>query len=183
MGGLYGLIDGMLRAAHVTLAPWMGPAAAVAVALVTSPWWWGNQRVDRARRLVTRSQVASPAERARLDAEVDRMLAGRADRMLTVAEFALANGRKDLGERLLAELEARGARAEAVRRLRRSLEPPAPPTALLAALRVERMRAEGLDEEADRVLDRALVRWPEDPELQRLRQVAAGPLPEPPPGA
>lgn len=181
MGGLYGLVDGMLRAAHITLAPWMGPAVAVAVALLTSPWWWGNQRVDRARRLVTRSQAASLAERARLDAEVDRLLAGRPDRMLTLAEFALANGRTDLGERLLAELERRGVRGEGVRRLRRSLEPPVPPTALLAALRVERMRAEGLDAEADRLLARALARWPADAELQRLRPVA--PASQPPSGA
>lgn len=180
MGGIYGLVDALLRAARLTPAPWVGPAVVLALAALTSPWWWSNQRVARGRTLIGRSLPAGRAERQRLDAEVERIAGEHPGRLGALAEHAFEHGRADLGRQLLDRLEAGRRRPELARRLRRRLAPPPPASALAAALQVERMRADGLSDEAEAVLMRALVLWPEDAELRRLR---APPTQEPAAGA
>lgn len=171
MGGLGGLIDSLLRMAHVHLEPWMAPAVGLALALLLAPFWLRNQHTARARRVWSRARGAgSAAERARIEAEAIGLVEGNPDGLVSLADLAVADGRFEVARGLLARLRATGRRPVEVARLARTLEGDLPATALQVVIQVERLLEEGMTEPARALLDRALRRWPEHPELRALTE-------------
>ena len=84
------------------------------------------------------------------------------------AEEAVQIGRYPLARSLLEGLPAKPEVQKHRQRLLKLMEPPGPKSAMEAAITVERLREEGMIEEAERRLADALRRWPGDEELARL---------------
>jgi hypothetical protein len=166
-GGLPGFVEAVLGLAGVEhLAPWMGSAGVVMVALLALPLVRLNLHTDRARRLLKEASRARGAERERLEAEALAVVAGHPQGLVVVADTALAAGRRSLAEAALAGLKSANGSIVWVRRLERALAPDLQGTPLEIRIRADQLRENGLDARADELLGRARAKWPGAEELR-----------------
>lgn len=146
------------------------PLVIVALA-VAFPFWLRSVRV---RQIKGRLRVAARAhDEVERDEAIDEAfrLAGERPRLLvSLIEQAIRNGQTLVWRRGLAALEATGRAELDLAALKRKVEP-RPKTVrdpLEAIVRVERLRDSGLHVAAREVLDEALARHPDDPDLRAL---------------
>ena len=143
----------------------------VVLAIAAVPLWW---RSVRTRQIKGRLRVAA---RARTEDErhgaIEAAFAMASDKprlLVALTEQAIRNGQTPVWRRALQALEATGKAELDLAALRRKVQAPpkGPRDPFEAAVRVERLRASGLHVAAREVLDEALSRHPDDPDLLAL---------------
>lgn len=169
LDGIVQIFQGVADAIGIGDKPWGAGAVAIVVLGGFSPILVRNQKVSRARRLMTQAYASSSStERNRLEEEAMGEVAGNADGLLVVAEIALQRGRLELARRAADELARTGKRVGELRRLRHKLDGDEPKTVDQAIVRVERLLGMGLRGEARERWAKARERWPDDPDLADL---------------
>lgn len=168
MGGLGQLVSALIGATEGIVPHWVWPVALVLLLVIAAPSMRRNAQTDAARR---RFRLAGRLLGAAREAEEDAAFASLAhnrEGLVVLADLALAEGRRRIVPLALARLRELGGREAEVRRIERELHGPQPATALEAVLTVERFAAQGLHAEAERRLQTALRRWPDDPDLRAV---------------
>ena len=169
LDGIVQIFQGVADAIGIGDKPWGAGAVAIVVLGGFSPILVRNQKVSRARRLLTQAYASSSStERNQLEAEAMTEVAGNADGLLVVAEIALQRGRLDLVRRAADELAQTGKRVGELRRLRHKLDGDEPKTVDQAIVRIERLLGMGLGGEARERWAKSRERWPDDADLADL---------------
>jgi hypothetical protein len=173
MGGIVDALGTMLSLVGIELAPWMGPAFIVVVALVLSPVLMKNLQTSRARSLLKEARMLDGPVREAEELRVLDMVAQRPHGLVAVVEEAHRMRRNELARRALVRLRELTGPTPEVARLARLTDPePLPASPAQLGLMVEKLRSSGLHEQAARRLRRGRNKWPNDPWLQELADSA-----------
>jgi hypothetical protein len=164
-------ISAVLASYGVRLPHYTAPLLLLVAALVFGPGLMRNIQIKQARRQLSLSLVAPPAERAaHEDAALQKVWAQPLG-LVVVAEEALKHGRRGLAERALARLEQTGEERGHLRRLRASLNPtPTAHSVEAEVAAISRLLDEGQVGQAHRQMVAARERWPEAGELVPLQE-------------
>lgn len=177
MGGLGELVSALIAASEGLVPGWAWPVGLVALLVLAAPSMRRNARTNTARRLFRTATLLRAAER---DAQENAALAAvvnNRDGLVVLADLALQEGRPRIVPEIVGRLRALRGREADVRRIEREQSGPQPATPLEAALLVERLLEAGVDSEAHRRLESALMRWPTDSDLVALRARSVQPAP------
>ncbi|MCB9686616.1 MAG: hypothetical protein H6738_08035 [Alphaproteobacteria bacterium] len=143
----------------------------VILGLLGAPFWLESVRDRQIRGTVRRMVRAERPERDELANRVLTLADGKPGRLRAVVEAATRYDQRDLRERTLALMEKGPGADDAVRfREATVVKRWRPRDPLEAVVRVESLRAEGMDGAAEEHLQAALEVFPDDPELQALRR-------------
>jgi hypothetical protein len=168
MSGLRNLLDTFFAYEGWTLPPWAMPAVVVALVIALWPLIRKNNATGDARKRFLAAGRETGAERARLEGEAFALVADNPVGLVVLAEEALKAGRTELATRAIDALRATKKRPDDVARLTRLLEGPQPANATDAAMKIERMLAQGMRDEARARWEKWRRRWPGDEELEGL---------------
>lgn len=143
----------------------------VLAGLAALPLWWRSVRAKQIKGQLRRAARArDPEARQAAIEQAFRLTRGRPRLLVALVEHAIRMGQQPVWKRGLEQLEQTGKAELDVAALRRKVE--APPSTvrdpLEAVVRIERLHRAGLHVAAREVLDEALARHPNDPELQGL---------------
>ncbi|MFT4979840.1 MAG: hypothetical protein ACI8S6_005752 [Myxococcota bacterium] len=168
-GGITQSITSLLLALGIELPPWGMPAAALVLMVLLLPWILKNMKTSRARKLLKRATMESGAARDAMEQEALSLVSDNPTGLLAFADECVRRGRYGLARAALGRLPEGDTKLERERRrLLTQMAPLEPATAEAAAAAIERFLSEGLVEEAERRLQRAQRRWPEDASLVGL---------------
>ncbi|MCA9494464.1 MAG: type II secretion system protein [Myxococcales bacterium] len=139
--------------------------------LLAAPFWLESVRDRQIRGTVRRMVRAERQERDALAHRVLSLADGKPGRLRTIVEAATRYDQRDLRERTLALMEKGPGARDAVRfRETTTVKRWRPRNPLEAVVRVEALRAEGMEAAAEEHLQIALETFPDDPELLALRR-------------
>ena len=168
-GGILQAITDLLGALGIELAPWMGPVFAVTVMIILLPWILKNMKTSSARKMLKRASLEGGAKRLEMEQKAIDMVADNPEGLMALAEECRRRGRYGVARQALSKIpEGDVARRRQRRRMLVEMAPRQPETPEAAALVVERLRGEGLADEASARLTKAMRRWPESPDLVAL---------------
>ncbi len=167
------LMETALSLAGIRLQAWMAPAFLLLVGVLLFPTIRRTHRVSQARKRLRKVPYANHEDRQRLEDQAMALVRGNPTGLAVVAQEALRLGRRQLARRAADALRETGRRQADLRTIELALEPPPAHSALDAISAIERLLAEGLNEEARRRRDLAKRRWPQ--------QRAWPPIPDPDP--
>lgn len=170
MGGLPGLLDQILGAMGVHLAPGMAAIAALLLFLLFLPRIWRSQRGEEAVRILKRAVQERREERERQEQLAFSIVQGNAFGLWLLAREAIVQGRHTFARQVIAALRQTGKLKPELAGLERQLAgPEGPRDPLEAGVRIERLLENGVVAEAERLLEEAERRWPGDPAWPELR--------------
>ena len=168
-GGILQAVTDLLGALGIELAPWMGPAFAITMMIILLPWILKNMRTSSARKMLKKASLEGGKKRAEMEQRAIDMVADNPEGLMALAEECMRRGRYVVARRALAKIPEQDVkRRRQRRRMLMEMAPRQPETPEAAALVVERLRGEGLAEEATVRLGKAMRRWPESPALVAL---------------
>lgn len=171
-GGILQAITDLLGALGIELAPWMGPVFAVTVMIILLPWILKNMKTSSARKLLKKASLEGGEKRLEMEQKAIEMVADNPEGLMALAEECMRRGRYGVARQALSRIpEDDTQRRRQRRRMLLEMAPRQPETPEAAALVVERLRGEGLAEEASARLSKAMRRWPENPALVVLTDV------------
>jgi len=168
-GGITKALTELLAAAGIQLDPWVGPAVALGFAILLFPWFLRNIHTSRARKFLKRSAGLGGVVRDEMESQALALVSTNPMGQIAIAEEAVRQGRYRLARDILKELqsEKRSVLRER-RRLLVKMEPRDPVTLAAAILVIERLQAQGMQQEALRRVQRFLRRWPEASDLKAM---------------
>jgi hypothetical protein len=165
-------VEDLFTALSMLLPPWAVAGVFLCIVAIVVPLWVKNLRVKRIRALARRMVRAEPDLRAQYFSEILELAGDNPDRLESAAQIAIKYGVYDLRNEAIRRLEATGALPQALRKLRGSFEaePKRALHPLEVAVNVEQLLSEDMLDAARDQLDEGLVRFPDDEELNALRQ-------------
>ncbi len=161
------VLTSLLGMLGLTLEPWMAPAIALCVMVVMLPFILRNMSTSRARRVLGRARFLHGEDRRAMEQQALNLAGARPMGLVAVAEEALKQNRRGLAAQAVDRLQATGKQRIHLRRLRAAVDPtPLPHSAFEAAALIDRLREQGLGDEAERRRMAARRRWPRDEAFQ-----------------
>lgn len=167
-GGITQAITSLLLAVGIELPPWGMPAVALAIMVLLLPLLLKNMKTSRARKLLKRASLEGAQRREEMEREALSLVADNPTGRLALADECIRRGRYALAQELLSHLPTTPKLHRERRRLMQQMAPREPATAEGAAAAIEHLLEEGLHAEAQRRLQVARRRWPEDASLLAL---------------
>ena len=167
-------IGDLFQALQYFLPPWaLGLAAGLAV-LLALPAWFHNVRSKQIRTRLRRMAIAQDPETRQGFRRAAFELAGQhGTRLLSLALEANKRGMDDVFHDAVARLGVIPKFAKEAEKLRKQRKPDTPPPRhpIEEAVFIERMAHEGMLDVAQKRLNQASERFPDDPDLANARQV------------
>ena len=168
-GGILQAVTDLLSALGIELAPWMGPAFALTVMVLLLPWILKNMKTSSARKMLKKASLEGGETRAEMEQKAIAMVSDNPEGLMALAEECMRRGRYGVARQALGLIPEDDIKRQRQRkRMLKEMTPRQPETPEAAALVVERLRGEGLSDEAARRLDKARRRWPDSTVLTAL---------------
>ena len=168
MGRLKSLLEQLLGNLGVELPPWAIPACLLLLFVLLFPLIRRSHRSGKARKILARARYAPAAQRLQMERQVLEMVGQDPVGLMVVAEEALRRGRSALAHEATERLRATGKRPADLQKLLRQLDTGPHTTLPEEILAIQNLRREGLTERARERWERAVTRWPQATELERL---------------
>ena len=161
------MLDTLFQLIGVQLPPWGDTVFLLCVLVLLGPFFYRNSLTKKARKRL--QALSAQGGQARLDgeAEVLELVRGHPFGLVVVVEEASKRGMHRLVEQGLEALDRTGRHRDQFHRLSRELGEK-PTTAAAQAIAIERLRETGLHVQAKLRLNKALLRFPDHPELLAL---------------
>ena len=170
-GGLTQVIGDLLSIFGIQLPPWGGLVMALIVAVVFIPFFVRSHRASLSRKKLKLSGFENRDKRIRMEGEAVDMVRDNPDALIALAEEGMRLGRYPFVRKVLALLpEEKKKYGKIVKQLTQKMEPREDLTPDSAVIAIERLQSEGMAEAAEVRLGRALLRWPNDPQLLALQK-------------
>lgn len=167
--GILSAITDLLSALGIELEPWMGPVFALSMMILLLPWILKNMRTSSARKLLKKASLEGGEKRAEMERQAIALVSDNPEGLMALAEECVRRGRYVVAREALAKIPEDDIKRQRQRKqMLKQMAPRQPETPEAAALVVERLRGEGLSEEAAHRLSKAQRRWPESPILASL---------------
>jgi hypothetical protein len=168
-GGILKAITDLLSALGITLPPWAGPSVALVVMILLLPWILKNMRTSSARKMLKRASIENVERRLELERAAIEMVSDNPEGLMALAEECVRMGRYVVAREALALIPEDDIKRQRQRkRMLKEMAPRQPETPEAAALVIERLLEEGLEEEAQRRLETACRRWPQSSVLASM---------------
>ncbi|MFT5682054.1 MAG: hypothetical protein ACI8RZ_002972 [Myxococcota bacterium] len=167
--GILSAITDLMSALGIELEPWMGPVFALTMLILLLPWILKNMRTSSARKMLKKATLEGGEKRAEMERSAITMVADNPEGLMALAEECMRRGRYVVAREALRRIPEDDIKRQRQRKhMLKEMVPRQPETPEAAALMVERLREEGLAEEANHRLSKAQRRWPESPILTSL---------------
>ena len=167
--GILSAITDLLSALGIELEPWMGPVFALSMMILLLPWILKNMRTSSARKLLKKASLEGGEKRAEMERQAIALVSDNPEGLMALAEECVRRGRYVVAREALAGIPEDDIKRQRQRKqMLKQMAPRQPETPEAAALVVERLRGEGLSEEAAHRLSKAQRRWPESSILASL---------------
>ncbi|GEM_PF-6185229 len=169
MRGFGKAVQGLIKILLALGIPkWAIAGAGGLLLLWAVPMLVDSMEKDRGRRVLHLARLEDESVRQKADAEALATAGEDLQQLLLVTREAIRGGRRALAEEGLVKLRAAGLKRQELFRLEDQLYGALPKHPVAVEIRAQKLLDAGRSEDAERLLTRALERWPDEEALAEM---------------